>query len=477
MRRIPKTARATPSAQTNQYCTRRWLADTIAWVSAGSDPPNSANICENRGMKYVSRNTRTLLASTDRITGYTAPTYLALEVLLAGAERGDLLEHHVQESAGLAGPHHGHVDGRERPRVLAEGIGQRHAAGHLIVHRRPELAGRRFRGLAAQDAQGPAQRHARRQQIGQLPGERLRPRPCETRPVRASSPRRRGALPAAPRRPGLQALPNNLIDRRRPVRRHDLVGDLPALRIDRFVDEGCHGVSSLLSAVARRSRSRHDTATSHFLVRRLQSRQTIASNVSSFVTRRTSSTVVRPSSRCRKPSSRRLFMPCRLRHLAQLPGRGVLEDQRADLVRHRHHLEDAVPAAIARPLALPAAPPLVQHRRQLARRIAAAAGSALASRQRLLAVLGRSRAPAAAPAPLPATRPPGTARRPCPPGGSRAGGVVGVQRREDQVAGQRGLHGDLGRLAVADFADQHHVRVVAQDGAQAAWRRSGPPWW
>ena len=48
-----------------------------------------------------------------------------------------------------------------------------------------------------------------------------------------------------------------------------------------------------------------------------------------------------------------------------------------------------------------------------------------------------------------------------------AGGVVGVQRAEDQVAGQRGLDGDLGRLQVADFADQDDVGVVPQDGPQA----------
>ena len=47
-----------------------------------------------------------------------------------------------------------------------------------------------------------------------------------------------------------------------------------------------------------------------------------------------------------------------------------------------------------------------------------------------------------------------------------AGGVVGVQRAEHQVAGQRGLDGDLRRLQVADFADHDDVRVLAQEGAQ-----------
>ena len=46
------------------------------------------------------------------------------------------------------------------------------------------------------------------------------------------------------------------------------------------------------------------------------------------------------------------------------------------------------------------------------------------------------------------------------------GRVVGVQRGEHQVAGQGGLHGDVGRLGVADFAEHDHVRVLPQQGAQ-----------
>ena len=46
--------------------------------------------------------------------------------------------------------------------------------------------------------------------------------------------------------------------------------------------------------------------------------------------------------------------------------------------------------------------------------------------------------------------------------------VVGVHGGEHQVAGQRRLHGDLRGLRIADLADHDLVRVVAQDGAQAA---------
>ena len=46
------------------------------------------------------------------------------------------------------------------------------------------------------------------------------------------------------------------------------------------------------------------------------------------------------------------------------------------------------------------------------------------------------------------------------------GGVVGVQRREHEVAGQRRLDGDLRGLEVADLADHDDVGVLPQDRAQ-----------
>ena len=47
-----------------------------------------------------------------------------------------------------------------------------------------------------------------------------------------------------------------------------------------------------------------------------------------------------------------------------------------------------------------------------------------------------------------------------------AGGIVGVQRGQHQVARQRSLHGDLRGLEIADFTDHDDVRVLAQDGTQ-----------
>ena len=55
--------------------------------------------------------------------------------------------------------------------------------------------------------------------------------------------------------------------------------------------------------------------------------------------------------------------------------------------------------------------------------------------------------------------------------GDRARRVVGVQRREHEVAGERGLDGDLRRLVVTDLAEQHDVRVGPQDASAARSRR------
>ncbi len=46
------------------------------------------------------------------------------------------------------------------------------------------------------------------------------------------------------------------------------------------------------------------------------------------------------------------------------------------------------------------------------------------------------------------------------------GGVVRVQRREDQVAGKCRLHPDLGGFEVTDLTDHDHVRVLAQEGPE-----------
>jgi hypothetical protein len=42
-----------------------------------------------------------------------------------------------------------------------------------------------------------------------------------------------------------------------------------------------------------------------------------------------------------------------------------------------------------------------------------------------------------------------------------------VQRRQHEVAGQRGAQRDVGGLAVTDLADEHDVGILAQQRAQA----------
>ena len=49
----------------------------------------------------------------------------------------------------------------------------------------------------------------------------------------------------------------------------------------------------------------------------------------------------------------------------------------------------------------------------------------------------------------------------------RARRVVGVDGRKHEVPRQRGLHRDLGCLAVADFADHDDVGILPQDRAQS----------
>jgi hypothetical protein len=50
--------------------------------------------------------------------------------------------------------------------------------------------------------------------------------------------------------------------------------------------------------------------------------------------------------------------------------------------------------------------------------------------------------------------------------GDGAGRVVGVERAENEVAGERGVDGDGGRFQIANFTDHDDVGRLAQHGAQ-----------
>ena len=49
--------------------------------------------------------------------------------------------------------------------------------------------------------------------------------------------------------------------------------------------------------------------------------------------------------------------------------------------------------------------------------------------------------------------------------------ALGVQRREDEVAGLGGGQGSADRLEISHLADEDHVRILAQRGAQAFGER------
>ena len=49
--------------------------------------------------------------------------------------------------------------------------------------------------------------------------------------------------------------------------------------------------------------------------------------------------------------------------------------------------------------------------------------------------------------------------------------VIGVKRREHEMARLGGLHRDLGRLRIADLADENDVGILPQDRPQRAGKR------
>ena len=54
-------------------------------------------------------------------------------------------------------------------------------------------------------------------------------------------------------------------------------------------------------------------------------------------------------------------------------------------------------------------------------------------------------------------------------------GTAGMKGREDQMAGEGGLKGDLGRRLVADLADRDHLGVLPQAAISSPTRASDRP--
>ena len=170
-----RSRRARPRSATNRpYFVTSLLAATMTCVSNGRSPPNSAKIVLNRGMKNVSRKISTARrqhAEHDRVDHRGLD--LALEVLLAGAEVGDLLEDDGQEPARLARADHRDVDAGEDLRPLRQRVGQRRAADDVVVDLAPDALRGRLRRLAPEQRQRPRQRQPGGEQVGQLAGERF----------------------------------------------------------------------------------------------------------------------------------------------------------------------------------------------------------------------------------------------------------------------------------------------------------------
>jgi len=51
---------------------------------------------------------------------------------------------------------------------------------------------------------------------------------------------------------------------------------------------------------------------------------------------------------------------------------------------------------------------------------------------------------------------------------NRAGGIIGVERGQHEMPGQRGAHHQLRGLGVAGFPDQDDIRILPQQRPQAA---------
>ena len=310
---------------------------------------------------------------------------LALEVLLAGAEVGDLLEDDGQEPARLARADHRDVDAWRTP--WATSPARRPATCRRRRRRGPSTrrasppgcdASRRSR-CSARDSGSPAASRLASSRV-KLSTRRLR----DARRRAACSrdrgwPRCRCRCACSSTETGDSPRPSTCVHRGGAV-----VGG------ERAAESGgpggrarCRRTSAISLPPRRASR----------VTRRPRSR---APASSSFVLRITSSIVVRPS-RDEAPAVLAQALHALLDgDLADLVRRRAVQDQRADLVGHRHHLEDALPAAVAGALAVAAAGAVVQHRRARGRRTPSRSFCVSASGISRLALACRSGARAAA---------------------------------------------------------------------------------
>ena len=195
--------------------------------------------------------------------------------------------------------------------------------------------------------------------------------------------------------------------------------------------------------------------------------QTCATTPSSSVARRTSATEVTPLQHLAQPHRRAgCACPCSWAFLLDGLRVDVLGDQRADVVVDEHQLEDPLAPPVAGVVAAGAALRRDRSERPFRRAQADLPLLLGAGFVGLAAILAQDAHQALGDD----GDQRGTDQEGLHPhvDQSRDGArrVVGVERREDQVAGERGLDRDLGGLQVADLAHQDHVGVLPQHRAQ-----------
>ena len=98
---------------------------------------------------------------------------LALEVLLAGAEVGDLAEDGIEKPPCFAGADHRDVYGGKVLGPFGEGFGERCAADYFVVNLTPQLLRSGIGSFAAEQSEGPGKGNAAGEEIGEFSREGL----------------------------------------------------------------------------------------------------------------------------------------------------------------------------------------------------------------------------------------------------------------------------------------------------------------
>src|SRR5438128_4785117 len=166
----------------------------------------------------------------------------------------------------------------------------------------------------------------------------------------------------------------------------------------------------------------------------------------------------------------------RLRDCPQLGGPLVFEDRVAQLLADRHDLVDRDPALHSREVTRRAALALVElHLPLPGRDVAILDEALLVAVVRLPAGLAHLSSESLGQDEQQRRRHQERRNPHVEEPRDRGGAIVGVQGREDQVAGERGANADLCSLEVARLTDEDHVGVLTAEGAERGGERPADP--